>query len=123
VRNAIEGKKLIEAVDAELQELAHRVFLSGGLLVNIIQVARRKAEREKTIQRVKDTLAEIDATGVQVKDLDIGLLDFPCQVEGRTVLLCWKLGEKGITHWHGTSEGFAGRKPIDERIAKAKRAN
>jgi hypothetical protein len=123
LRTAIDGKKLIEAVDAELQELAHRVFLSGGLLVNIIQVARRKAEREKTIQRVKDTLAEIDATGVQVKDLDIGLLDFPCQVEGRTLLLCWKLGEKGITHWHDTSEGFAGRKPIDERIAKAKRTN
>lgn len=123
LRTAIDGKKLIEAVDAELQELAHRVFLSGGLLVNIIQVARRKAEREKTIQRVKDTLAEIDATGVQVKDLNIGLLDFPCQVEGRTVLLCWKLGEKGITHWHDTSEGFAGRKPIDEKIAKAKRTN
>ena len=123
LRTAIEGKKLIETVDAELQELAHRVFLSGGLLVNIIQVARRKAEREKTIQRVKDTLAEIDATGVQVKDLDIGLLDFPCQVEGRTVLLCWKLGEPGITHWHDTSEGFAGRKPIDDRIARAKRAN
>jgi hypothetical protein len=123
LRTAIEGKKLIETVDAELQDLAHRVFLSGGLLVNIIQVARRKAEREKTIQRVKDTLAEIDATGVQVKDLDIGLLDFPCQVEGRTVLLCWKLGEQGITHWHDTSEGFAGRKPIDEKIAKAKRTN
>ena len=123
LRTAIDGKKLIETVDAELQDLAHRVFLSGGLLVNIIQVARRKAEREKTIQRVKDTLAEIDATGVQVKDLDIGLLDFPCQVEGRTVLLCWKLGENGITHWHDTSEGFAGRKPIDEKIAKAKRTN
>jgi hypothetical protein len=123
LRTAIDGKKLIEAVDAELQDLAHRVFLSGGLLVNIVLVARRKAEREKTIQRVKDTLAEIDATGVQVKDLDIGLLDFPCQVEGRTVLLCWKLGEKGITHWHDPSEGFAGRKPIDEKIAKAKRAN
>jgi len=123
LRTAIDGKKLIETVDTELQDLAHRVFLSGGLLVNIIQVARRKAEREKTIQRVKDTLAEIDATGVQVKDLDIGLLDFPCQVEGRTVLLCWKLGENGITHWHDTSEGFAGRKPIDEKIAKAKRMN
>ena len=123
LRTAIDGKKLIETVDAELQDLAHRVFLSGGLLVNIIQVARRKAEREKTIQRVKDTLAEIDATGVQVKDLDIGLLDFPCRVEGRTVLLCWKLGENGITHWHDTSEGFAGRKPIDEKITKAKKAN
>jgi hypothetical protein len=123
LRTAIDGKKLIEAVDAEFQELAHQVFLSGGLLVNIVQVARRKAEREKTIHRVKDALAEIDSTGVQVKDLDIGLLDFPCEVEGRTVLLCWKLGETGITHWHGTDEGFAGRKPIDEKIAKAKRTN
>ena len=123
LRTAIDGKKLIEAVDAELQDLAHRVFLSGGLLVNIVLVARRKAEREKTIQRVKDTLAEIDATGVQVKDLDIGLLDFPCQVEGRTVLLCWKLGENGITHWHGVEEGFAGRKPLDPQLGKSERFN
>src|SRR6204780_219834 len=123
LRVSIEGKKLIESVDAELQELAHRVFLRGGLLVNVVHMARRKAEREKAIQRVKDALGEIDATGVQVKDLDMGLLDFPCKVEGRTVLLCWKLGEKGITHWHDTSEGFAGRKPIDERISKAKRTH
>lgn len=123
LHTAIEGKKLIESVDNELQELAHRVFLRGGVLVNVVQMARRKAEREKTIQRVKDALAEIDATGVQVKDLDIGLLDFPCEVDGRTVLLCWKLGEQGITHWHGVSEGFAGRKPIDQRIANAKRAH
>ena len=123
LRTAIEGKKLIESVDAELQELAHRVFLRGGILVNIVHMARRKAEREKAIQRVKDAIAEIDATGVQVKDLDIGLLDFPCEVEGRTVLLCWKLGEKSITHWHGVTEGFAGRKPIDERIAKARRTH
>jgi hypothetical protein len=123
LRTAIDGKKLIEAVDTEFQELAHRVFLSGGLFVNVVQIARRKAEREKTIQRVKDAVAEINATGVQVKDLDIGLLDFPCEVDGRVVLLCWKLGEQGITHWHGIEEGFAGRKPIDERINKAKKAN
>jgi hypothetical protein len=123
LRAAIDGKKLIETVDGEFQELAHRVFLNGGTFVNVVQTARRKAEREKTIQRVKDSIAEINATGVQVKDLDIGLLDFPCQVDGRIVLLCWKLGEKGITHWHGTEEGFAGRKPIDERISRAKKAN
>ena len=117
------SKKLIEAVDNELQDLAHRVMMSGGLLVNVVQMARRKAEREKAIHRVKDTLAEINAIGVQVKDIDIGLLDFPCKVEGRIVLLCWKLGEQGITHWHTSSEGFAGRKPVDERIAKAKKAN
>jgi hypothetical protein len=121
LRQAINAKKLIADVDNELQELAHRVFLNGGMLLNVVQLARRKAEREKAIRRIKDTLAEIDATGVQVKDLDIGLLDFPCRVEGEIVLLCWKLGEASITHWHGTDEGFAGRKPIDDRIAKAKK--
>jgi hypothetical protein len=123
LRAAIEGKKLIESVDSELQQVVHRVFLNGGTFLKIIHLARRKGEREKAVQRVKDSMAEIDAIGVQVKDLDIGLLDFPCVVDGRTVLLCWRLGEKSITHWHGVSEGFAGRKPIDERIAKAKRAN
>jgi hypothetical protein len=119
LRQAINGKKLIEDVDAELQETAHRVFLNGGTLLNVVHLARRKAEREKSIRRVKDALAEIDATGVQVKDLDIGLLDFPCKVDGEILLLCWKLGESTITHWHSTSEGFAGRKPIDERISNA----
>jgi len=123
LRRAIDGKKLIETIDAELQAVAHRVMLYGGMSLNILHLARRKAEREKTFQRVKDAMDEIDAMGVQVKDLDIGLLDFPCEVEGQTVLLCWKLGEKSITHWHGISEGFAGRKPIDSRIAKAKRTH
>ena len=58
-----------------------------------LPLARRKAERAKAEQRAKDALAEIDSIGVQVKDLDIGLLDFPCEVEGRIVLLCWKMGE------------------------------
>jgi hypothetical protein len=119
LRTAIQGKALIEEVDAEFQETAHQVFLKGGMLLNVIHLARRKAERERAVQRVKDVVAEINATGVQVKDLDIGLLDFPCRVSGETILLCWKLGEQGITHWHGTEEGFAGRKPIDDRIAKA----
>ena len=119
LKQAINGKKLIEDVDNELQETAHRVFLNGGTMLNVVHLARRKAEREKAIRRVKDALAEIDSTGVQVKDLDIGLLDFPCKVDGETLLLCWKLGEPTITHWHGTNEGFVGRKPIDQRIANA----
>ncbi len=121
LRTAIDGKKLIEEVDAEMQEVAHRIFLNGGTQIKIVHLARRKAEREKAMQRVKDAVAEIHATGVRVKDLDIGLLDFPCVVDRATVLLCWKLGEKKITHWHSETEGFAGRKPIDERIAKAEK--
>ncbi len=123
LRTAIASKKILEEVDAELQALAHRVFLNGGMFLDVVPLARRKAERAKAEQRAKDALAEIDSIGVQVKDIDIGLLDFPCDVEGQIILLCWKLGEKSITHWHGTQEGFAGRKPIDERIARAKRIN
>src|SRR6516164_10501821 len=100
LRTAIEGKRLIESVDSELQDTAQKVFLRGGMSLNVLHLARRKAEREKAIQKVKDAMAEIDAIGVQVKDLDIGLLDFPCEVNGEIVLLCWKLGENGITHWH-----------------------
>jgi hypothetical protein len=121
LQQAIDSKALIETIDTEFQELAQRIFLTGGLLVEIGRMATRRAEREKTVQRIKDVVAEIDATGVQVKDLDMGLLDFPCVVEGRTILLCWKMGEDKISHWHGTDEGYAGRKPIDESIAKAKK--
>lgn len=123
LRTAIAAKKTVDEADAQQQALQHRVFLAGGMFLDIVPLARKKAERAKAEQRVKDALAEIDSIGVQVKDLDIGLLDFPCEVEGQIILLCWKLGEKAITHWHGVQEGFAGRKPIDQRIAKAKRVN
>src|SRR5271166_5729400 len=121
LRSAMEAKALIEEVDGEMQSLANRIFINGGTLVDVVSVARRKAQREKAVQRAKDAVAEIDATGVQVKDLDIGLLDFPCVVEGDVILLCWKMGEKTIAHWHGTQEGFAGRKPIDERILRGQK--
>jgi hypothetical protein len=123
LRTAIGGKKIMEDVEAEMQALNHRIYLNGGTRVDVVAVARRKAERAKAEQRAKDALAEIDSIGVQVKDIDIGLLDFPCEVDGSVVLLCWRMGEPSITHWHSTTEGFAGRKPIDERIARSKRTN
>ena len=116
LRTTMDGKKLVETVEAEFQALNHRIYLSGGLFVDVVQVARRRAERDKAVQRMKDAFAEISAIGVQIKDLDMGLLDFPCLVNGEIILLCWKKGEERIAHWHGTNEGFASRKPIDERI-------
>lgn len=121
LKRAMEAKELIERVEKELQDLKHRILLSGGLMVDIPAVARSRAERDKALQEVKDTLAEIDAIGVQVKDLDIGLLDFPCVVGDEIVLLCWKYGEEKIEFWHGLEEGFRGRKPIDERILRGKK--
>lgn len=105
-------------LEADLEGLRQRIFLAGGVHVDVVTVARRRAERDKALQDTKDTLTEIDAIGVQVKDLDKGLLDFPCLIDGQTVLLCWKLGEKEIAFWHSTEEGFAGRKPIDARFGR-----
>jgi hypothetical protein len=118
LRSAMEQKSKLEEIDGEFNALASRVLLTGGVLLDIPKVAARKAEREKVLQRVNDALAEITASGVQVKDLDIGLLDFPCERDGELVLLCWKLGEPRVAHWHGLEEGFAGRKPIDDRILR-----
>ena len=123
LRTAISAKTSMEEFEAEQQELHHRIFLNGGMFLDIVSLAQRKAESVKAEQRAKDALAEIDSIGVQVKDLGIGLLDFPCEVEGSVVLLCWRMGEGSITHWHSTDEGFAGRKPIDERITRSKRTN
>jgi hypothetical protein len=51
--------------------------------------------------------------GIQVKDIDIGLFDFPAILDGQEVLLCWRQGEASITHYHGVNEGYAGRKSIE----------
>lgn len=121
LHRAMEGKRLIEEIEKELEGTRHRILLSGGLLVNVPAIVRRRAERDKALQDTKDVLAEIEAIGVQIKDLDIGLLDFPCMVDDEVVLLCWKAGEDTIQFWHGLEEGFQGRKPIDERILRAKK--
>jgi hypothetical protein len=108
-------------LESEMQELSQRIFMTGGMHVNVAKAAKRRADREKALQEARDTLAELDEIGVQVKDLEQGLLDFPCVMDGKTVLLCWKLGEKEIGYWHSTEDGFAGRKPLDARFGKTER--
>ncbi|MDX6452811.1 MAG: hypothetical protein QOH16_2860 [Gaiellaceae bacterium] len=56
---------------------------------------------------------KLEELGVVLKDLDLGLLDFPSVREGEEVLLCWHVGEESVATWHGLEEGYAGRKPID----------
>lgn len=121
LKRCMDGKVLIEQIEVEFQNLKHRIFLSGGLMVDVEHAARRRAERDKALQEIKDTLAEIDSIGVQVKDLDMGLLDFPFKLDDDIVLLCWKYGEASIDYWHGMEEGFQGRKPVDERIRRSRK--
>jgi hypothetical protein len=125
LNRAIEARRKAEEIGEELQELNHKIFLSGGMFLDVDSLRKRRKAYDAQLQTVKDSLAEIDAIGVQVKDIDTGLLDFPCLVDGEMVLLCWKMGESRIEFWHTLDGGFAGRQPLDDRFTKKsrKRAN
>jgi hypothetical protein len=121
LRRAQQSGTRAAELEVEFERLRQQIFLAGGRHIDVGVTARRRAERDKALQETQDTLTEIDEIGVRVKDLEKGLLDFPCAMEGRTILLCWKLGEKEIGYWHSEEEGFAGRKPIDARFGRTER--
>ena len=67
----------------------------------------------KSFDRLDDLLHKILATGVQIKDINTGLMDFSALRQGREVYLCWKYGEEKIEFWHEIEAGFVGRQPIE----------
>ncbi len=118
LKRAIEGKESAEEVGVSLSELARRIYLSGGMRVDVGKVVKQRAEMEGHLLRVRESIAEIDSIGVQVKDLEAGLLDFPCRLDDQVVLLCWRMGEPAIQHWHPVDSGFKDRQPVDERFRR-----
>lgn len=118
LKRAIEGKRAAQEVEERLGEVGRRIYLSGGMRVDVAAISKERAEMEGHLQRVRESVSEIDSIGVQVKDMDAGLLDFPCKVDDELVLLCWRMGESAIEHWHTVEDGFKGRKPVDERFRR-----
>ena len=114
LRSAMDSKKSATDFEQEMNALLVRINLNGGIQVNIEKVAALKSGKEQSVERLKQALGEIEKSGVLVKDLDVGLLDFPTMLDDTEVYLCWKLGEPSIRFWHSTTEGFAGRKQIDD---------
>ena len=60
---------------------------------------------------------ELTALGVELKDYETGLVDFPAVIDGRPVYLCWRLGEPRVQFWHEIDAGFVGRRPLEELVA------
>ena len=115
---AIDGKRAAEEVESKLSDLSQRIYLSGGMSINLSNVANQRAEMESHLERVRESISEIDSIGVQVKDLDSGLLDFPFRLDEDIVLLCWRMGESAIEHWHTVESGFQGRQRVDDRFRR-----
>ena len=120
LRRAIDAKAAAAAVETEMQLLSQNIFLSGGMLVDVAAIARKRMAQRAAVQQAQDAIQEIDSIGVQVKDLEKGLLDFPCQIGDQVVLLCWMLGEPKIDFWHTVEAGFQGRQPLDDRFQKTR---
>jgi hypothetical protein len=67
---------------------------------------------DEEVAGIARCVARIHEVGALVKDLDVGLVDFPAMRDGEEILLCWRLGEAEVGFWHGLDEGFSGRKPL-----------
>jgi hypothetical protein len=80
----------------------------------------RASSLEREIQSIAKEIdqfqAELEALGIQLKDRRIGLIDFPSELDGRRVLLCWRLGESSVQFWHDENSGYAGRQPLSPTL-------
>ncbi len=96
--------------------LMRRIMMAGGLNVDRSSAALNRDLQSRSGERLKSSVEEIQSAGVIVKDLDVGLVDFPTLLHGSEVYICWRLGEDDVRYWHGVHEGFAGRKTIDDEF-------
>jgi hypothetical protein len=107
------------AVRARMRELAEtqseNILAIGGNGVGYAatDLTAARGGLEQLADEAADAVRELDAIGVVVKDLDLGLLDFPAVRDGEEVELCWQVGEASVEYWHPLEAGYRGRKPID----------
>ncbi len=101
-----------------IQSSMERIMVMGGVSVDRDAARQARDRLEATAGRLRESVERVQELGCVVKDLDMGLVDFPTLFRGNEVYLCWKLGEPEIQFWHGQDEGFAARKPIDEDFVK-----
>ncbi len=116
-----EASALLPQVRALLEELLtirDQVIAGGATLESILRHASGNGGNKAggkyvlLLQRFHASLEMMQGLGVELKDLEQGLVDFPSYRDGELVYLCWKRGEDTIAYWHTIDSGFAGRKPL-----------
>jgi hypothetical protein len=114
LRQALDAKGGYQDAEQVIHRFSEHVMMMGGVMVDRERALESRARRDEAASRLRGRIEAVLETGCLVKDLEIGLVDFPTLLRGVEVYLCWKLGESGITFWHGVDEGFRGRKLIDQ---------
>lgn len=106
-----ELRKYEQAVEA----FRAKASRDGGILPGA-DYAHIREESTRLLTEIREGVQEIEAFGCLVKDLDLGVVDFPARRGREQVFLCWRLGEPEIRFWHDLREGFASRKPVGEDL-------
>jgi hypothetical protein len=112
----------LEALIARLQRSAlelrtERDAVAAGLRLEpaSLPVERLLSERpqlRRLVEELDASIGAIEQMGVALKDVELGLVDFPATLDGEDVYLCWQFGEDRVRYWHAREEGFAGRRPL-----------
>ena len=105
-----EKKPQVDAIREEIVAMTKTASGNGHLVSR--DVRDRQKAAQVLIERLNQLGTEVSELGCELKGIDEGLVDFPAEREGRTIYLCWKLGEDAITHWHELDTGFGGRQPL-----------
>jgi hypothetical protein len=106
------AKRSLDAYDSEFAILSKRINARGGLLVDLGDWSAKRVLRESAATTVEERFGALQELGVVLRDLEMGLVDFPSLMDDEEVFLCWKAGENQIQFWHGPSEGHTNRKPL-----------
>ncbi|HLW81641.1 MAG TPA: DUF2203 domain-containing protein [Candidatus Acidoferrales bacterium] len=114
---AMEARRRAKAINEKMTELATQIQLSGGMRFDYQEAGQQRLEQNQLESSIAKAVEKIHSTGCVVKDLDVGLLDFPARLNDEDVYFCWRVGEDRIRFYHRQDEGFAGRRPIDPRDA------
>ncbi len=123
LREAVALKAEHAEAERAMRLSMERIMTMGGMIVDREAARDVRSRLDGAMSRLREALERVQKLGCVVKDLDIGLVDFPTLLRGVEVYLCWKLGEPAIEFWHGVDEGFAGRKPIDDDFIRHNRGD
>jgi hypothetical protein len=93
-------------------------LVTAGTPPDDVQIRASQLERESVLlaRELEGFTRELESLGIQLKDPRLGLVDFPSEVDGRTVLLCWRFGEPEVQFWHELDAGYAGRRPLSAEL-------
>ena len=116
VRSLKDQKRSYEQAETELTNVSHRIALLGGMIPPQNRILQLRARKDTSARAVKATVESIQQLGCQLKDVEMGLVDFPTLYCDQEVYLCWKIGESGIGFWHHVEDGYRGRRPIDSEF-------